>query len=87
MNEPKYTDAQIESHIGMLDANQQIGAIGMIRTARDMLRSLLSERQAAMQGQGGDRNDNADVPDGEIWLYDKSKLLTPPTKDTPNAHE
>lgn len=52
--EPNYTDAQIQSHIGMLDANQQIGAVGMIRTARDMLRSLLTERQAAMQGQGGE---------------------------------
>jgi hypothetical protein len=45
--EPNYTDAQIEAEA---DEFADYGAT----QAADMLRSLLSERQAAMQGQGGE---------------------------------
>jgi hypothetical protein len=49
MTEPNYTDAQIESQ-----ADFYAGFLGSrIEHGADMLRSLLSERQAAMQRQGG----------------------------------
>lgn len=66
--EPKYTDAQIETMVARLltsTPNWLRESLGdwkdVVHTydrapkdAADMLRTLLSERQAAMQGQGGD---------------------------------
>jgi hypothetical protein len=53
--EPTYTDAQIEYVASHLQATDNcLPSVKDCTTAADMLRSLLSERQAAMQGQGGD---------------------------------
>lgn len=57
--EPNYTDAQIEDQCTRLKQLEQMGDSFRVvhsefRSLHDMLRSLLSERQAAMQGQGGE---------------------------------
>ena len=59
--EPKYTDAQIEAMAKDCRAWRQ-GEV------TDMLRSLLSERQAAMRGQGGEARYTRDQVNG--WRND-----------------
>ena len=84
MNEPKYTDAQLEKVAIRLDelviavADWRIEEFTMripaepdrdadlvMQRAADMIRFLLSERQAAMQGQGVDKYDRVNIADKE----------------------
>jgi hypothetical protein len=54
MNEPKYTDAQIREQA---DWERRNGGSAITARMMDDYANFLSERQAAMQGQCGDRND------------------------------
>lgn len=68
-----YTDAQIEDQCVQLKQLEQMGDSFRVihsefRSLHDMLRSLLSERQAAMQGQGGEVLINVLSYDEVEWL-------------------